>query len=335
MTPDIARILEVVKKVNDEALVRSWEEEIVSPVKYFISTQCPVLDLAIGRPGIPCGRVTLIYGAEGCGKSTLGTHLIASAQSQGGLTVLIDTEYVFDPERAERIGVDYRSLVHLRTETMEETFEVLQEIFRTVREDKSIPFALVVWDSLAATPVASEMVKKDKFFDLQPGQQAKVLSVSLRKLVKDIAENHIALVLINQMRENVGVLYGPREVMPGGRAIKFYSTLTLKLTGKGKLEEEGECIGIVCEAYVEKNKLAPPFQRVEFEISFRDGIRIPQAYLSALLLVGAVKTSNGWWEVVDSRLPGIGKKFRASQWGELFTPEMKKASDELLAAYLG
>jgi len=329
---DIKNFVEAVKKINEEAVVHSWEMEISSPITRYISTQCPSLDLAIGKPGIPCGRVSILYGFESSGKSTLGLHLLSEAQKQGGLSVLIDTEYAFDPERGERIGIDYNNLIHLRPETMEESFEIINKIVAEKKNNEEVPFGLIVWDSLAATPVASEMSKKDKFFDLQPGQQAKVLSGSLRKIIKDIAESNIALLLINQMRENVGVFYGSKDIMPGGRAIKFYSTLILKLDSMGKIEEDGEIIGLKSKVVVEKNKIASPFRTAEFELSFIDGIRIPHSYLDVCVEKKWVNQGGGWFEIRDEELQKFySGKFRKSQWvEEIFNVELKEIIDKKL-----
>ncbi len=329
---DIQNFIEAVKKINEDAVVHSWEMEVASPITTYISTQCPSLDLAIGKPGIPCGRVSILYGFESSGKSTLGLHLLAETQKRNGLAVLIDTEYAFDPERGQKIGINYNNLIHLRPETMEETFEVINKILAEKKNDKEIDFGLIVWDSLAATPVSSEMNKKDKFFDLQPGQQAKVLSGSLRKIIKDIAENNIALLLINQMRENVGVFYGSKDVMPGGRAIKFYSTLILKLDSMGKIEEDGEFIGLKSRVMVEKNKIASPFRTAEFELSFTEGIRIPYSYLDVCVEKKWVTQGGGWFEIVDEDLIKFHTgKFRRSQWmSEIFNEEVKEVIDKKL-----
>lgn len=324
---------QLIKEIRsiDEGLLfdkEALQEGITS--KYYISTQAPSLDWIIGQRGIPSARVTLVYGTEGSGKSTLVTHLLAECQRMGGLSVLMDTEYAYDPARSERIGVDNSSLLLLRPETMEEVFETLDKIIQFREKEPDIPI-LVVWDSVTATPVFSEISKKDRFYDLQPGQQAKVLSTNLRKLIRSIAAQQIAFVMVNQIRENVGVLYGPREVMPGGRAIKFYASLILKIKKTGIYHSsDDEPLGITCEVEVEKNKLAPPFRKTEININFMEGIDIPASYMDVALKLGIVERVGSWYQLADPYQKFHSKKFRAGDFKNIINQELKETIDQIM-----
>lgn len=320
----VRRIIKGIQEVDEDLIQLPEELEATAPA-YYISTQTPTLDLAIGKPGIPSGRVTLLYGGEGHGKSTVAYHLLAEAQRIGGVAVLLDTEYAFDLERAKRIGIRPDDLILIHPPTVEESFVVVERVVREVRAvDPHVPL-VVVWDSLAATPAKTEIDKKDYFYDLQPGQQARVLSSSLRKMIRLLATTHVVFVLVNQVRENVGVFYGPKEIMPGGRAIKFYASLIIRVRREGFVEEDGRRVGIYCVAEVEKNKLAPPFRTANFIITFDRGIDRVANLLEAAILCGLVTKNGGWLAGVgDLASLNGGKRFREKDWEGLLTAEVEE-----------
>jgi len=324
----LQKVIKSIREI-DEDLVQLPEELADSAPKYYVSTQIPTLDLAIGRPGIPSGKVTLFYGSEGHGKSTVAYHLLAEAQKSGGIAVLLDTEFAYDPDRATRIGIDNSSLILVHPSTIEEAFEVIEKVIQSVREESTAPL-VIVWDSLAATPANTEVEKKDRFYDLQPGQQAKVLSSAMRKIIRQVAMNDVVLLLVNQVRENVGVLYGPKEIMPGGRAIKFYASLIVRIRRDGFVEEDGKRIGISCVAEVEKNKVSAPFREARFIIDFQKGVDIPHAYLLAAMSLGLVSRNGGWYAFDGDLKACSSRKFREDDWRELFTPDVKEIIDRCL-----
>lgn len=290
----------VLKSVKDELGQNSayvaTDTELLPP-KQFISTQCLPIDLAIGRPGIPVGLLTLIYGPESQGKSTLGLHILAETQSIGGLAILFDTEYSFDVDRATAIGINCDELLIVNKNTMEEYFDSLSKLMKVIRSDeayKDVPIT-VVWDSLAATAVDRDTADKDKFYELGVANQARVVSSSLRKIMSDINQNRVALVILNQLRENIGVMYGPKEVLPGGRATKFWSSLSLRTKKIGDYEQDKKKIGIVCNISVEKNRLAPPFKEVAYAIRFDTGIDKVQGLLDGAIMLGVMSQKSGWY----------------------------------------
>jgi len=323
---DESFVKQVIKSIReiDEDLIQLPEELAECAPRYYVSTQVPTLDLAIGKPGIPSGRVTLLYGSEGHGKSTLAYHVLAEAQRVGGLGVLIDTEYAFDLERADRIGIRGSSLLLLHPSTVEETFVAVEKLVKEIRgKYEDLPL-VVVWDSLAATPSKVEMDKKDHFYDLQPGQQAKVLSSSLRKLIRLIATQDVVLVLVNQIRENVGNFYGPKELMPGGRAIKFYASLIIRVKREGFVEDDGVRTGISCVAEVEKNKLAPPFREARFIINFQNGVDRMANLLDLVVGLGLAQKSGGWYSLQGDLASLYDRKFREAEWAGICTVEMQE-----------
>lgn len=326
----LSKVVKSIREIDTD-LVEIPEELGATTPKYYVSTQIPTLDRAIGKSGIPSGRITLIYGSEGHGKSTVAYHILAEAQRIGGVGVLLDTEYAFDLERAKRIGVQTDTLLLIHPTTIEEAFQVVDRVINEIRKESQTIPVVIVWDSLAATPSHTEIDKKDRFYDLQPGQQAKVLSSNLRKLIRSIAVNDIVFVLVNQVRENVGVYYGPRETMPGGRAIKFYASLIIRVKREGFVEDEsGNRVGIYCLAEVEKNKIAPPFRVAQFIITFSGGVDVAMAYFQAAEDLGLVVRSGGWCSCTGELAGIVDRKFRERDWKTIFTEDVKRVIDGVL-----
>lgn len=290
----------VVKSIKDELGQSSAyfaSDTDLLPPKQFISTQCLPIDLAIGRPGIPVGLLTLIYGPESQGKTTLGQHILAETQAMGGLAILFDTEYSFDIDRATAIGINCDELLVINKNTMEEYFDALSKLIKVVRSDsayKEVPIT-ILWDSLAATAVGRDNDTKDRFGELGVANQARVVSSSLRKIMPEINQNRISLVILNQLRENIGVLYGPKEVLPGGRATKFWSSLSLRTKKVGDFEVEKKKVGIACKITVEKNRLAPPFKEAAYAIRFDTGIDKVQGLLDSAITLEIVLPKGGWF----------------------------------------
>lgn len=260
------------------------------------------LDLALGIGGIPRGRVTEIFGAEASGKTTLGQHIIAEAQKLGGIAVYVDAEHALDTTYASNCGVKIEDLRISQPDDGEEALGITEELVRSGAVD------VIVIDSVAALVPRAEI--EGEMGDIHVGLQARLMSQALRKLVAAISKSHTAVVFINQLREKVGIIFGSPEVTPGGRALKFYSSVRIDLRRIDSLKQGAEVVGSRVRARIVKNKMAPPFRSAEFDIMFkRDkyGISKEGDIIDLGVALGIVKKAGTFFTYGDLKL-GQGRE---------------------------
>ncbi|NWF77105.1 MAG: recombinase RecA [Chloroflexi bacterium] len=264
-----------------------------------ISTGALALDLALGIGGIPRGRVTEIFGSEASGKTTLAQHIIAEAQKAGGIAAYIDAEHAFDPRYAANCGVNLRDLLVSQPDTGEQALEITETLVRSGGVD------VIVIDSVAALAPRAEI--EGEMGDAHVGLQARLMSQALRKLSAAISKSKTAVVFINQLREKVGIVFGNPEVTPGGRALKFYSSVRIDLRRGDAIKQGTEIVGTRVKARVVKNKVAPPFRSAEFDIMFNHGISREGNLIDLGLAAGLIKKAGAFFTYGDKKL-GQGRE---------------------------
>ncbi len=264
-----------------------------------ISTGALSLDLALGIGGIPRGRVTEIFGSEASGKTTLAQHIIAEAQKAGGIAAYIDAEHAFDPRYAANCGVNLRNLYVSQPDTGEQALEITETLVRSSGVD------VIIIDSVAALAPKAEI--EGEMGDAHVGLQARLMSQALRKLSAAISKSKTAVIFINQLREKVGIFFGNPEVTPGGRALKFYSSVRIDLRRGDSIKQGTEMVGSRVKARVVKNKVAPPFRSAEFDIMFNHGISKEGNLVDLGVATGLVKKAGAFFAYGDTKL-GQGRE---------------------------
>jgi recombination protein RecA len=261
-----------------------------------IPTGCLSLDAAIGVGGVPRGRIAEIYGPESSGKTTVCLHVIAEAQKKGGMAAFIDTEHALDIKYAQRLGVDLNSLLLSQPEFGEQALEIVETLVRSGAID------VVVIDSVAALTPRVEI--EGEMGDAQMGSQARLMSQAMRKLNAAIGKSNTTVIFTNQLRSKIGVIYGNPETTTGGNALKFYASLRIDIRRKEVIKEGQEIVGNRVRVKIVKNKVAPPFKEVEFDILYNEGISKLGDMIDVATEYGLITKSGSWYSYKTERVQG-------------------------------
>jgi recombination protein RecA len=289
-----------------------------------IPTGALSLDLALGIGGVPRGRVVEIFGPESSGKTTIALHIIAEAQKTGGIAAFIDAEHALDPSYARALGVDVEELLISQPDTGEQALEIAEMLVRSGALD------VVVIDSVAALVPRLEI--EGEMGEAHVGLQARLMSQALRKLAGTINKSNTTAIFINQLREKIGVMFGSPETTPGGKALKFYSSVRLDIRKIESIKQGAEITGNQVRVKVVKNKMAPPFRKAEFDIMYGQGISSEGNILDLAVEHGLVKKSGAWYTCGDDQL-GQGRENSKQYLSD--NPETLQKLDEELREILG
>jgi len=287
-----------------------------------ISTGSLGLDIALGIGGLPRGRVVEVYGPESSGKTTLALHAVAEAQKAGGVAAFIDAEHALDPIYARKLGVDVDNLIVSQPDTGEQALEITDTLVRSNAVD------ILVVDSVAALVPRAEI--EGEMGDSHVGLQARLMSQSLRKLTGSISKSKCLVIFINQLRMKIGVMYGNPETTTGGNALKFYASVRLDIRRTGQIKDRDDIIGNTTRVKVVKNKLAPPFKQVEFDIMYGEGVSKLGEILDLGAKAGIVEKSGSWFSYDSIRI-GQGRENAKAYLRE--NPEMAAKIERVIRGH--
>ena len=274
-------------------------DDYIPTMDNVISTGCLSLDVALGVGGIPRGRVVEIYGPESSGKTTLALHIVAEAQKAGGFAAFIDAEHAVDPDYSKRLGVNTEELLISQPDTGEQALEICETLVRSGALD------VIVIDSVAALVPRAEL--EGDMGDSHMGLQARLMSQALRKLTGTVSRSNTTVIFINQIREKIGVMFGNPETTPGGRALKFYSSVRLEIRRITTIKDGTEMVGSRVRVKVVKNKVAPPFKKSEFDIMYGQGISYVGDIIDLAVEGNIVEKTGAWYSYDDMKI-GQGRE---------------------------
>src|SRR5256885_13359248 len=293
-----AALAQIEKQFGKGSIMRLGEGEVIEDIDV-VSTGSLGLDIALGVGGLPRGRVVEVYGPESSGKTTLTLQVVAEMQKMGGTCAFIDAEHALDIQYAQKLGVNLQELLISQPDTGEQALEIVDALVRSGSVD------LIVIDSVAALTPKAEL--EGEMGDSLPGLQARLMSQALRKLTASISKSNTIVIFINQIRMKIGVMFGNPETTTGGNALKFYSSVRLDIRRIGAIKERDEVVGNATRVKVVKNKLAPPFKQVEFDIMYGEGVSKMGEILDLGVKAGIVEESGAWFSYDSQRL-GQGRE---------------------------
>ncbi len=293
-----AALAQIEKQFGKGTIMRLGEGEVIEDIQV-VSTGSLGLDIALGVGGLPRGRVIEIYGPESSGKTTLTLQVVAEMQKLGGQCAFVDAEHALDIQYAQKLGVNLQDLLISQPDTGEQALEIVDSLVRSGAVD------LIVVDSVAALTPKAEI--EGEMGDALPGLQARLMSQALRKLTASISKSNTMVIFINQIRMKIGVVYGSPEVTTGGNALKFYASVRLDIRRVGAVKERDEVIGNQTRVKVVKNKMAPPFKQVEFDIMYGEGVSKTGELVDLGVKAGIVEKSGAWFSYNSQRL-GQGRE---------------------------
>ena len=293
-----AAISQIERNCGKGSIMRLGQNEQAVEVEA-ISTGSLGLDIALGIGGLPRGRVVEIYGPESSGKTTLALHVVAEAQKRGGICGFIDAEHALDTVYARKLGVDLENLLISQPDTGEQALEITDTLVRSGAID------VLVIDSVAALTPKAEL--EGEMGEMQMGSQARLMSQALRKLTGSISKSRCMVIFINQIRMKIGVMFGSPETTSGGNALKFYASVRLDIRRIGAIKEREEVVGNQTRVKVVKNKVAPPFKQIEFDIMYGEGVSKTGELIDLGVKAGIVEKSGSWFSF-DSERIGQGRE---------------------------
>ncbi|HIA94513.1 MAG TPA: recombinase RecA [Candidatus Marinimicrobia bacterium] len=299
-------------------------DNYVPTMENVISTGCLSLDVALGVGGVPRGRVVEIYGPESSGKTTLALHIIAEAQKAGGFAAFIDAEHAVDPDYSKKLGVKTEELLISQPDTGEQALEICETLVR------SGALHVIVIDSVAALVPRAEL--EGDMGDSHMGLQARLMSQALRKLTGTVSRSNTTVIFINQIREKIGVMFGNPETTPGGRALKFYSSIRMEIRRITTIKDGGEMVGSRVRVKVVKNKVAPPFKKSEFDIMYGQGISYVGDIIDLAVEGNIVEKTGAWYSYDDMKI-GQGRENAKSFLTE--NPDILDAVTAKVKSFMG